>query len=506
MTTTNTTIYVASAGTGKTTTLMDKLTTCLESTPPHKICFTTFTKAAAQEAIDRALIKNPELSEKDFTAFSTLHALCFRRIPRKQMLNYQDYKLLGELLGYSISGVATLFDYKSDSGNGKGDRLLQYESLMRNLQEPASSVLAAQVNTKFTPEELEEFSEFYRNFRQEKNKYDFTDQLEVFLESKIKLNVDYLFVDEAQDLSPLQWKIVDHISNEVKEVIIVGDDKQSIFKFAGGDPKSLIQKKGTRVVLDTSYRLPKNILDYAESVANRIEEKQDYTVKALEDNDQGLAVSVRSLDDLDFNNGTWFLLCRNKAMMPIFENYLIKRKILFVSGGSQSMFNQKQLFFIKMWEQLRRGYKFKASLIKELYRDYLPTGTAVARGAKTLIDTMPDDELFEKELLISDFGLKTLAKWDIVFRIPDTTKDILLQAESENKLDKAGDIEVNTIHSSKGREADNVVVLPDMTQTTYQQYSNDPDNEHRVFYVACTRAKKNLYLHYPVTQRFYPLP
>jgi DNA helicase-2/ATP-dependent DNA helicase PcrA len=252
---------------------MDKLTTCLESTPPHKICFTTFTKAAAQEAIDRALIKNPELSEKDFTAFSTLHALCFRRIPRKQMLNYQDYKLLGELLGYSISGVATLFDYKSDSGNGKGDRLLQYESLMRNLQEPASSVLATQVNTKFTPEELEKFYKFYRNFREEKNKYDFTDQLEVFLESKIKLNVDYLFVDEAQDLSPLQWKIIDHISNEVKEVIIVGDDKQSIFKFAGGDPKSLIHKEGTRVVLDTSYRLPKNVLEYAESVANRIKEK-----------------------------------------------------------------------------------------------------------------------------------------------------------------------------------------------------------------------------------------
>lgn len=502
----NTKIYVASAGTGKTTTLMNELTKCLEDTPPNKICFTTFTKAAAQEAIDRALAKHPEYNHQDFTAFSTLHALCFRRIPRRQMLNYQDYKLMGELLGFPITGVATLFDRNATTASCKGDKLLQYESLMRNMKQPASSILHTQVNTKFTPEELEQFSEFFRKFRNEKNKYDFTDQLEMFLKCKIKLGVDYLFLDEAQDLSPLQWDIVDHISQEVKDVIIVGDDKQSIFKFAGGDPKSLIEKQGTRIVLDTSYRLPRNVLNYAEQVADRISEKQDYTVKPYKDNEDGTVAKIRSIDELDLSQGTWFFLCRNKAMMPIFENYLTKKQILFVSSSSTSLFNDKQLFFIKLWENLRRGYRFKASLLKELYRDYLPSGKAVARGAKTLIETMPDNEMFDKEILIDQFGLKTLAKWDTVFKLPDTTKQILLKAEAEGRFDKATNIEVNTIHSSKGREADNVVILPDMTHTTYQQYSNDPDNEHRVFYVACTRAKKNLYLHYPVTQRFYPLP
>ena len=93
----HTTIYVASAGTGKTTTLMDNLTDCLEYVDPQQICFTTFTKVGAQEAIDRALDKNPDYNEKDFEAFSTLHALCYRRIPRKQMLTSQDYRLLSEL-------------------------------------------------------------------------------------------------------------------------------------------------------------------------------------------------------------------------------------------------------------------------------------------------------------------------------------------------------------------------------------------------------------------------
>ena len=119
-----TTIYVASAGTGKTTTLMDLLSECLESTPPNQICFTTFTKAGAEEAINRALLRNPKLNEKDFTAFSTLHALCFRRIARKQMLHLQDYKLLGELSGYTMTGVSSLYDRQDTTSmhTSKGDR------------------------------------------------------------------------------------------------------------------------------------------------------------------------------------------------------------------------------------------------------------------------------------------------------------------------------------------------------------------------------------------------
>ena len=54
--------------------------------------------------------------------------------------------------------------------------------------------------------------------------------------------------------------------------------------------------------------------------------------------------------------------------------------------------------------------------------------------------------------------------------------------------------------------ADNVVVLPDITETTYKGMLKDMDNEHRVFYVAVTRARKNLYIHSPTTNRFYQMP
>ena len=500
-----TTIFVASAGTGKTTTLLDLLTKHLDTTKPSKICFTTFTKAGAQEAVDRALLKT-EYAEEEFTAFSTLHALCFRRIPRKQMLNVQDYKLLGELTGYSMSGVSSLYDSIDTSSTQicKGDKLLQYDSLMRNMKQSASETLVHQINTKFSAAELEQFAEFYKEFKKEKNKYDFTDQLEVFLRQNKPIGVDYLFVDEAQDLSPLQWDVIDHIAKEVKQVYIAGDDKQSIYKFSGGDPKSLINKEGERIILDTSYRLPSQVLDYAEKICDQISEKQPYKVSSKQSD--GAVHKIRTLEDLNLNEGTWFFLCRNKAMLPLFEQYLIKKQILFVSGGANSLFNQTQIKYIKLWERLRLGYKFRASEIKELYKNFLPSGSVVKRGFKNILDTMPDSEMYDKDDLVNNFGLLTVAKWDAVFKLPDTTKKILLKAEQENKFDKAANIEVNTIHSSKGREADNVVVLPDMTSTSYYSYQKDPDNEHRVFYVACTRAKKNLYLHAAVTLRHYNFP
>lgn len=178
---------------------------------------------------------------------------------------------------------------------------------------------------------------------------------------------------------------------------------------------------------------------------------------------------------------------------------------MFISGRKESLFNEKQIAYIKIWEKLRLGYKYRASILKDLYRSFLPTGSVVARGAKNTLDSMPDNEMFDKDDLVNNFGLRTLNKWDQVFKLPETVKTMLLNAEANNVFDRINQIEINTIHSSKGREADNVVILPDMTSASYHTYRTDPDNEHRVFYVACTRAKQNLYLHQPVTPRFYKL-
>jgi superfamily I DNA/RNA helicase len=64
-------------------------------------------------------------------------------------------------------------------------------------------------------------------------------------------------------------------------------------------------------------------------------------------------------------------------------------------------------------------------------------------------------------------------------------------------------IDVSTIHSVKGAEADHVVLLSDMTRSTYENLKNNPDSEHRAFYVGVTRAAHSLTIVEPSTKLFY---
>ena len=65
-------------------------------------------------------------------------------------------------------------------------------------------------------------------------------------------------------------------------------------------------------------------------------------------------------------------------------------------------------------------------------------------------------------------------------------------------------INISTIHGVKGDEADVVVVMPDMAKSAACQLDIDEDSEHRVFYVAVTRAKEKLYILENQTRMFYP--
>jgi hypothetical protein len=65
-------------------------------------------------------------------------------------------------------------------------------------------------------------------------------------------------------------------------------------------------------------------------------------------------------------------------------------------------------------------------------------------------------------------------------------------------------INISTIHGVKGDEADVVVLMSDISKAVSSQLDVDEDSEHRVFYVACTRAKKKLVILQPQTKLYYP--
>jgi DNA helicase-2/ATP-dependent DNA helicase PcrA len=65
---------------------------------------------------------------------------------------------------------------------------------------------------------------------------------------------------------------------------------------------------------------------------------------------------------------------------------------------------------------------------------------------------------------------------------------------NDEKISQTPRITLSTIHGAKGGEADNVLLLPDITKAAVEKDDRDPDELHRLFYVGVTRAKKSLHI------------
>ncbi len=500
------TIYVASAGTGKTTALMEELNHALEEATPDTVIFTTFTTAGAHEAASRAREKFPKYTDHQFRYFRTMHSLAYRSIPQKKMMTFTLYSELGKELGMNINSMRAISSKGNAIPPNTSDRLLQLNGHMRSRRWTFEEASKYQEDSTFSIAEIKDFDVAYRAFRKKHGVYDFTDQLEVFLEllDDWAVPITHLFVDECQDLSTLQWEIVRKLQSKAQKTIIAGDDKQSIYGFSGGDPKQLIDLEGDRKVLKQSYRLPENLLSYAETIADRISDKQDYSVAAADTG--GLIEYIGEIAELadQMKEGTWFFLARNRKYLPYFEQQLNRLGLIYQSDTGNGAFSPQLVEAVIAWTDMRDGFTISSRVVKHIYKNYLK-GKAVAYGFKKRVANLDDDTYLDRDVLQSEYGLLNFNPWYDTFSLPQSLVEPLKRMEETGDLNIDSKIRVATIHSVKGKEADNVVILPDMTSLTHKGYLKDPDSEHRVFYVGATRAKQQLFLHKPMTDYYYNL-
>lgn len=498
-----TTIYVASAGTGKTTSLIAELTEIIKTTDPRKVVFTTFTNAGAREALDRVLKAFPDLDRDQFPWFRTLHSLAYRNIPHRALMSRSDYFDFGRKIGYPISGFASGRKNVAENptANLIGDQLVSADNLTR-LRLIDYPELFRTTGFRFSRKVFEEFQKAYRDYRTHIGKYDFTDMLEEFLPlSGTQFHPEVVIVDEAQDLSTLQWAIIRKMA---PRLILAGDDKQAIYKFSGSDPESLIEFPGERRVLGTTYRLPEKILNYSEVIASKIGRRQAYTV--VPSGPGGNVHKLSLLHTLDLTEGTWLFLARNRKFLPFFEHRILRTGHPFISEANDTWMSAELFSALRSWELLRNDVPISGEEAQLLITSYLKSKSVVAYGFKARAAQLDPSSYYSMATLSRDHGLVAFPSFDKAFNLPRAALTSLLTLKDKNLLYQPPRIRVTTIHGAKGAEADNVVVLPDMANATWQGYALDPDTEHRVFYVSATRARKNLYLMLPISDKYYPFP
>lgn len=423
-------------GTGKTNFLFN-----IASQNKGSDLFVTFTKSGVSE------IKKRMGQSCNAT---TLHALAYKSVGAKPDQILTDYDLVefAAKYGYSFS----------------------FEDPATAYIQTESDVFLSQYN-KNKAAFITNNDNKYRCFESELNDFmskkgiiDFNDLLtKATLQGNFG-KINRLFIDEAQDLSNLQWRFVDMLIKQCSpsEVYVAGDDDQAIYEWAGASPHGMeifSDKYNSEViVLKKSQRIPKTVHGLATQISSRIQERKE---KPYSPNDNiGCVLRSNILRRIDFSGDT-FVLYRCHAMRTEIVHYLINAGIVFDTlNGLSGPLKHPAVQSAQLWHKIKNNSNIKPTITQRAQISrYLNSGT---------------DNIFDA----------------LDGNISGTLMNYLYRIKFDPAIEYAPSVKLSTIHGVKGKEADNVVILDDAAPSGIK--SDSIDSELRVFYVGVTRSRENL--------------
>ena len=471
-------------GTGKTTKLLKYVKTFLKlGTPIDKIGYFAFTTKAANEAIDRMLDYHTAFQRKDLKYFRTLHSLAFTTLGLKksEVLQDEHYEDIGRRLGIQM----TVYSNGQET-TGFVDSSSEYFNLINAARIKEISI-EEEYNTDMYSQDMNKqllqiISDELQNYKDSYKLVDFTDMIERFNVSKLCPNFDVVFIDEAQDLSPIQWKMVEIIRKNSKYVILAGDDDQAIYGWAGANVKKFQQEISKKdIILPQSYRVPQSVQNLADKILDLISPNRRVLKNWKARDERGVVNYIVDIEDVPLHEGNWLVLARYNDRLSKLMPSLKDRGIYFQYKGRKSY--KVSLFrTILNYTRWQKGELLSLSEVKDILE-------CIGSNLKPTEEKMYD---------LSEFGLDKTVNWFDEFQVDYEEclyiREMLSYGE---KLSQDARVKLSTIHAAKGGEADNVLLILDNTKTIREasEKSIDKfDEEHRVWYVGVTRTKQNLYI------------
>jgi DNA helicase-2/ATP-dependent DNA helicase PcrA len=583
-------LVIAGAGTGKTRTIIYRVAYLLENEiPPEKILLLTFTRKASNEMINRVSTLLNDINCGNIMA-GTFHSFANYALRRY-------YKILNILPNFTIVDTTDSEDIldlirqelkmeKKNKAFPRKSRIQTIISKARNCNLDIGKVIENEYKglNGFT-EDIEVIFQAYTEYKKANNIFDYDDLLE-FLRDSLKNNLlfreriqesfRYIMVDEFQDTNIVQKEIIDLIAEKYKNVMVVGDDSQSIYAFRGADVENILRFPETypdcRVIkIEQNYRSKQDILNFSNAIIHnaRIGYKKNLystnnnegkpVIKKFYSQEDEAAFIVSKILELREQNlplNQVAVLYRSSFHGNFIQAELLRRNIPYLVFGGIKFTERRHvkdiIAYLRIvfnpldavsWNRVLKlipgiGAATASKIVRQIHEQqgqidfnsftgkFAPElkelNTALAKAGREDITIAEKVEMLKEyyapilKNIEDDYNIRLLDV-DVLYtlackyeKLEKFLSDFALDPPSnryQNKtaplVDESEDkpVTLSTIHSAKGLEW-NTVFVPHLLDGLLPGAGTlgkieELEEERRLFYVACTRAKERLFLTMP---------
>ena len=489
-------------GTGKTWTLLNIVKYGIGKLHkvPEYIGYCSYTRAAAKEGMDRVLKAFPgKYKEDSFELFKTIHAMCLSRtrdsaleiIDERKHLASFSYLERGEevnlQLGQAEDGKLEIKNYPIELY----ERARNCKISLKEAYDNDNSIK----KTKHWGDLVDIVSNWVK-FK-EHLFMDYTDMIENFLLNDYSFKLDYFIVDEAQDLTPLQWDFVYLMANKAEKVFIAGDDDQAIHEWNGASVEEFLKFPGKTKVLRKSRRMPKEVQKFSQNITKLIKIRQPKEFTSTASKGYVNTNNFR-LSHINFNQyleDSWMVLVRTKTELMEVRTEARDMGLFFKNSAGFTSVNATHWQAIKIWERLMKDESITLQEVGLVY-GYIKNIQHGWRRTDNKKWAKIPQQTFNYMYLNAKCGLaEEKGSWTTALDIDVANKTYIERlTEKHINPEDTPKITIDKIHQVKGKEADHVVIYEKCPQicTLQDKTSRERDAELRVWYVAVTRAKKGV--------------